>query len=193
MRIYVAGPYSAPSQAVVRDNVERALAVGLRLMRRGHVPFVPHLSYWLDELAATQGNAIPYESWLAYDCEWLRLCDALYLLAPSPGADREVMLAEGLWLPIYRSLEEVPSPATPQPMPPPATPPPSARALIAAADNEAWRRHKVLRLGAYWEGMSAGLEAAGCILYRSNSGQPPLPLDELLGAVPTDGTTEDAS
>lgn len=104
MRIYVAGPYTGDEQA----NTDRAAAVGLELVRMGHTPFVPHLNHYLDLAAiAAGGQRIPYAEWLRQDFEWLRLCHALLLMAPSPGADREAAAAWAIGIPVYYTLDEV--------------------------------------------------------------------------------------
>jgi len=106
MRIYVAGPYTGDEER----NVERAAFVGGMLALRGHTPFVPHLFHYVDEAIHACGyNKIPYEEWMRQDLEWLRQCEAVFRMAGrSPGADREVALAEELGLPVYHCLTEVP-------------------------------------------------------------------------------------
>lgn len=109
MRIYVAGPYTAPTLEDIERNVARAREIGVFLIRLGHTPFVPHLSHYLDETAAQiPGGRIPYEEWMRQDLEWLRLCDALYVIAGSPGADLEVAAAHALGMAVYRNLDQVP-------------------------------------------------------------------------------------
>lgn len=105
MRIYVAGPYSDNPE----PNVDRACEVAVRLIERGHTPYVPHVNHYFDVAALRMGRErFDYETWMAQDFEWLRLCDALYLIAPSPGANREVLAAQAVGIPVYRSLAEVP-------------------------------------------------------------------------------------
>lgn len=97
-RIYVAGPYSRGDSVA---NVRRAINVGSLLLSRGFAPFVPHLTmFW--HLCEPQD----YETWLAYDFEWVKACDGLLRLdGPSPGADREVELAMQLGIPVFYSLD----------------------------------------------------------------------------------------
>jgi hypothetical protein len=105
LRIYVAGPLSAPTPALRLRNVRRAVRTGTALARLGHLPFVPHLTHYWDP----DDRLLGYDWWTAYDHVWLRLCEALYWLSPSPGADRERALAEALGLPIYTALADVPA------------------------------------------------------------------------------------
>jgi hypothetical protein len=108
-RIYIAGPYTAPTARGVKVHLDAAFAAAIALIRKGHVPYCPHLTHYLDAAALALGVNIEYEEWLGQDREWLAVCDALLYLAPSPGADRERDWAEALGLVIYARLEDVPA------------------------------------------------------------------------------------
>jgi len=98
-RIYVAGPYS---QGNVNRNVAQAMAVGMRVMDAGHVPFVPHLSHFWDVTCPRD-----YETWMRWCLEWLRQCEALVRIAgPSSGADREVVCAREMKIPVFDAGSE---------------------------------------------------------------------------------------
>jgi hypothetical protein len=107
--IYVAGPYSGAITAQVEANVERAITAGVEILRRGHLAYVPHLTHYLELSAVLSGASIPYERWMAIDRYWLKHCNALLYLAPSPGADRELELAAARGMRIFQALEEIPS------------------------------------------------------------------------------------
>lgn len=112
MKLYVSGPYTANTEEEVLDNVHKALDVGIALIKAGHHPFIPHLTHWIEKRAQrTLGEGMPYEWYLQYDRYWLTFCDALYYLAPSPGADLERGWALELGLPVYTRLADVPAPA----------------------------------------------------------------------------------
>ena len=107
--IYVAGPYTAERRADRRNNTERAMDAGLALVAKGHYPVVPHLTHYLDERCFDlTGGYLVYGFYIALDDRLLAACDALFYLAPSPGADRELARAKRRGLPIYRTLDEVP-------------------------------------------------------------------------------------
>jgi len=108
VKIYVAGPYSAETLSEREANVERALAVGLQLIARGHDPYIPHLTHYLDVFAKRYDMHISPEWYYRYDFHWMTICDALYFIGSSPGADREREIMESLHRPIYTSLDEVP-------------------------------------------------------------------------------------
>lgn len=107
--IYVASPYTAATYGGEQANVDRAMDAALALIRKGHVPVVPHLSHYLDHWHAYRtGERLPYTLWMAMDDRLLQTCDALLLIAPSPGALAEWGRAAELGLRRFESLEEVP-------------------------------------------------------------------------------------
>lgn len=109
MRIYVAGPYTAPTTEGRLANTYRAVDAGLALMKMGHAPFVPHLTHFSDERALeTEGAHRGYQDWMDLDDAYLEVCDALLYLMPSRGADIELARAKELGLQIFYSLDEVP-------------------------------------------------------------------------------------
>lgn len=99
-RIYVAGPYSVGDH---QENVNHAIDIGNQLMDMGFVPFVPHMSHYLH-----QRKERDYEHWMAFDLEWLKLCDAIYRMdGKSSGADREVQYAESVNMPVFYDMTAV--------------------------------------------------------------------------------------
>ena len=110
--IFVSGPYApAPSvtdssdrRRIVEENIRCADEVALAITRKGHVPFVPHtmMRGWEDF------EQIDREEVLRVCRAWISRCDALYLIAPSPGADAELQFAAELDLPVYGNLAEIP-------------------------------------------------------------------------------------
>ena len=104
-RIYVAGPYSADNPRRTQLNVNKAISVGCELLKKGYAPFIPHLCHyiWLHP----EGN-FEYETWTRYGLEWLDVCDALFFIGESPGANNELKMAREKGLTIYVKLEEVP-------------------------------------------------------------------------------------
>ncbi|HLC30822.1 MAG TPA: DUF4406 domain-containing protein [Dehalococcoidia bacterium] len=94
MRVYVAGPYSGGDIIL---NIRAAIRAASRIMDAGHAPFCPHLTGIWHLVSPKE-----YEQWLAYDFEWIRACEALVRLpGESPGADREVKIAEEEGIPVY--------------------------------------------------------------------------------------------
>lgn len=97
IRVYVAGPYTRGDVAV---NVREAIKAGTALLAMGYTPFIPHLTHFWHLV-----DPHPYETWLAVDLEWLRVCDCvLRLPGESSGADKECAEAERLDLPVFADI-----------------------------------------------------------------------------------------
>jgi hypothetical protein len=99
-RLYLAGPYS---QGDVARNVKIAIGIWHITHNLGFSPFCPHLSHFLH-----MQITLLYDDWIAYDLEWLRICDALYRIqGPSKGADLEVEEAKRLNIPVFYCLDDL--------------------------------------------------------------------------------------
>ena len=109
MRIYVAGPYTAPTQKGLEANATRAIDAGIALFRKGHYPYVPHLTHFVDLRAKQLGIKLGWADYIAWDVPWLKLCDALLYLGKSKGADLELDEARKLKKRIFFSVSEVPT------------------------------------------------------------------------------------
>ena len=93
-KIYVAGPYTKGDVVL---NIREAVQVGNTLLDYGFIPFVPHLTGFWHLLCPNS-----YETWMDYDAEWLKSCDAVLRLdGESRGADAEVELAHKLNIPVF--------------------------------------------------------------------------------------------
>lgn len=102
--IYVAGPYSASTDEGKCENTMVAIDTGLVLLERGHYPFIPHLTHFVDQ----RTDELDYQDYMEWDEELLKRCDSFYYLGSSPGADAELDVAEDRGMTVYRSLSEVP-------------------------------------------------------------------------------------
>ncbi len=99
--VYVAGPIG-PKEGRL-ERVHAAIGVAERIRRAGLYPFLPHLALYWDAIHAHE-----YECWMRWDMAWLRRCDALFRMpGHSPGADREVVEAERIDLPVFYSLAQL--------------------------------------------------------------------------------------
>ena len=108
LRIYIASPYTASTPDEVLANVNIALDAGIRLIAKGHFPFIPHLAHFLEMRAQETTGGIDYHWYLEYDRSWLLECDALLFLAPSPGANKEYAWAQDAGLMIFLHEDEIP-------------------------------------------------------------------------------------
>lgn len=123
MKIYVAGPYTAPTPEQVLANVNEAIRIGVELIEKGHTPFIPHLTHYVEMWQIENGaeNRLGYEDYLAWDLSWLAECDAIYVIARSPGVDRELAYAKSVEMPVFYALNWVPDAKT-TPEAPPSNP-----------------------------------------------------------------------
>jgi hypothetical protein len=107
LKIYVAGPYSAPSEEEREQNTRRAIEAGLALFKLGHTPFIPHLTHYVDLHAHRTGVVMSWDDYIRLDLEWLDVCDALLYLGPSKGADIELQYALKTGKRVFQSLSEI--------------------------------------------------------------------------------------
>lgn len=111
LKIYVAGPYT-PTGADFHDaprmayhNTRRAILAGIEVIKRGHIPFIPHLTHFIH---LESDEPLPAEFYYEYDMVWLKCCDALLYLGSSKGADRELEWAKRNGLRVFLSVSEIP-------------------------------------------------------------------------------------
>lgn len=98
--IYIAAPYTSSP----KENVRKALKAADTLWERGYIPFIPHLFHQWHGLSPK-----PYEQWMEMGAAFLERCDAvLRLEGESPGADKEVKMAQELDMLVYFGLDDVP-------------------------------------------------------------------------------------
>ena len=91
--LYIAGPYTKPDPV---ENTHRMIRIADELLSLDVVPVVPHLTMFWHLL-----RPHPYEHWLAYDLQLMSRCDiVLRVPGESSGADREVIDAERLGIPV---------------------------------------------------------------------------------------------
>lgn len=113
MRIFISGPYCPrdcdlhEAARLAQYNVDQAIGIANILLDKGHYPFVPHMTHYIHtHHTSTKPRG---DLWYKLDDTFLYYwAEALYYIAPSPGADHELDLAKNLGLKIYYSLEEVP-------------------------------------------------------------------------------------
>ena len=109
LRIYIAGPYSGNTREAIQQNVNRAIDAGMAILKKGHHPYVPHLTDLVDQRARENGTPMSWEEFMQWDTPWLEASDALLYLASSRGANIELEEATRMGKTIFRSLEEIPA------------------------------------------------------------------------------------
>ena len=117
LKIYIAGPYSPKNcdlhtaPIIAHRNVKKAIEVFWKLVKKGHYPYIPHLSHFIHLETPEDMIPPPQEFWYKFDLEWLKSCDAIFMLEGwenSRGARLELETAKKLGLQIFFKLEDVP-------------------------------------------------------------------------------------
>jgi hypothetical protein len=102
--VYVAGPYRAPDNWEIEQNIRRAEALSLEVWRSGAAALCPHANTRFFQHAA------PDDVWLHGDLAMLAKCDAI-LMTPdwrrSSGARAEHDFAESRGMPIFYDIDQV--------------------------------------------------------------------------------------
>ena len=111
LKVFVSGPLTDNGQASVpemTDNMNKAVQAGIECIRKGHYPFIPHLSLYTNAVAKVQGIDIPWERWMEIDNAFLCCCDVLLFIGSSKGSEIELSVARDKGIPIYYSVDEMP-------------------------------------------------------------------------------------
>jgi len=116
MTILVAGPYRSGTNddpVLMQQNLDRLNSYALALFRAGHIPLIGEwLALPLLKAAGSRnpGDALYQEISYPVAHRLLTRCDAvLRIEGASTGADKDIKVAEGLGLPIYYKLEDIPA------------------------------------------------------------------------------------
>lgn len=101
LRVYVAGPYSAPDVLRVLQNIRDGINASARLFERGLAPYCPWLDYHY--VLACRGE-VPHEAYYQASMEWLRASEAVLVIGEwerSRGTLAEIREAEELGIPVF--------------------------------------------------------------------------------------------
>ena len=109
MKIYVAGPYTGSTLEEIEENVRSAMEAGLKIWKKGHFPYIPHLTHWPDILARDLEIEMDWVDYMNWHAPWVDHCDALFLLAESKGALLEFNRAKEEGKMVFHTLDEIPT------------------------------------------------------------------------------------
>lgn len=106
MIIAIAGPYSAPTAEERKRNLDAMNIAAAEVLQRGHIPLIG-MNAALPVIEKA-GSVDEYKVTMDISLAVIGACEALLLLAESPGANRErdVILSKGL--PVFYSIDEIP-------------------------------------------------------------------------------------
>ena len=108
LKIYIAAPYSADTEEEREKNTEAVINAALALFKKGHFPYIPHLTHWVDKRAKETNVVMEWKDYIKWHRPWLETCDAFLYLNSSKGTDLELQIAKDLGKPIFYSVDEVP-------------------------------------------------------------------------------------
>lgn len=108
LKIYLAGPYTADSDDQLHSNVQRIIDIALSLYKKGHHPYVPHLTHYVDMRAKEIGISMSWDDYMKWDIPWINQCDAFLLVSNSKGASIELQEAKRLKKQIFYSASDIP-------------------------------------------------------------------------------------
>lgn len=109
LRIYIAGPYTSADENGHELNTHRAIDAGIAVFRKGHYPYIPHLTHYVDIRAKVARIELSWSDYIKWDLPWLDVCDALLYLGKSKGADLELAKAKEQEKVIYFSIADIPA------------------------------------------------------------------------------------
>ena len=102
--IYIAGPYRAPTQHQVYQNIQNARQAAADVWQAGYVALCPHTNSLL------MSGIVPEEEFFQEDIELLQRCDAVLMVEgweASSSARSERQHALNCLIPVFYSLEEL--------------------------------------------------------------------------------------
>ena len=114
-RVYVAGPYRAPTPDQTRVNIETARAAALRVVNLGGFPVTPHLlcgmfDYDIPDARLDQLGLGGHRFWLDGLLDLLLYCDCVLVFDNvnySAGTEAEVELAHIHGIPVFYTAAEL--------------------------------------------------------------------------------------
>jgi hypothetical protein len=105
MIIGVAGPYSADTAEQRQSNLDAMNVAAARLLELGHIPIIG-MNAALPVLEKAN-VADRYQCIMDISLTVINTCEALLLLAESPGANKERDLILSKGLPVFTSIDEI--------------------------------------------------------------------------------------
>ena len=107
MIIGVAGPYSAPTEERRQQNLDNMNVAAARLIELGHVPLIGvNAALPVVNKANIEDR---YKAIMDISMAVIDKCEAILIIAESPGANRERDHVAAKGLPVHYSLDEIPS------------------------------------------------------------------------------------
>lgn len=107
MIIAIAGPYSASTEAQRQKNLDAMNEVAARVYEKGHIPFIG-VNMALPVVAMSDVDDT-YSAIMDISMAVIDKCDAILMIGESKGANMEKEHIAGKGLPVYYSLNDIPT------------------------------------------------------------------------------------
>lgn len=107
MLIAVSGPYSANTPEQRQHNLHAMNRAAAEVMKLGHIPVIG-VNAALPVLEFLDSDVDRYEAMMEISLALVDKCDAILVLAESPGVKRERDLVASKGLPVYWDIREIP-------------------------------------------------------------------------------------
>ena len=108
MLIAVAGPSSADTPEQRQRNLKAMNEAAAGLMMRGHIPVIG-VNAALPVVDCLGAEVNRYEAIMSISLALVDKCDAIVVIGDSPGVKQELELVRSKGLPVYLSIEDVPT------------------------------------------------------------------------------------
>jgi len=108
LKIYIAGPYTDKTEEKKLKNVKIAIDAAVKIYKKGHFPYIPHLTHFVDKRVKKIGVRMRWKDYMKWHDAWLTICNAFLYLGSSKGADRELKKAKKLGKKIFYLTDEIP-------------------------------------------------------------------------------------
>ena len=107
LKIYIAGPYTHKEKIKREANVALAIDSAINIYKKGHFPYIPHLTHFVDSRAKELGINISWAKYMKWHDIWLSNCNGFLYLGSSKGADRELKKAKKLGIQIFYCVNDI--------------------------------------------------------------------------------------
>jgi len=108
-KIYVAGAIESNSIITSLENLRRGQRSSFLIMQMGFIPFCPFIDFlFFFQVRPENNEKITKEMIQEYSMEWLKVCDAVYLVPgweESEGTQKEIRVADELGIPVIENMK----------------------------------------------------------------------------------------
>lgn len=107
-KVYISCPYTADTEEERLANTHKAIEIGLKALKKGYFPIIPHLFHFFDVRIRELGEELSYEDYLKWDLQLMVGCPYFVFEGDSKGVQVELNVAKALGMAIYPSVDYLP-------------------------------------------------------------------------------------